>query len=333
VFDLVLLCLGGALLYFGAEWLVGGSSDLALSLCIPKLIVGLTVVAYGTSAPEVVVSVQAALSDHGALALGNVIGSNIANLGLILGLSALIKPALVDGALRQRELPMLLGTAFLLPLLLRDGMLQRWEAAGLVAGAILYSLAMVRSARGSVVEARDALESTLTTAAAAETAGTPSSRARWLQAATALAGLLILLLGGRLFVEAASGLARAWGMSERVVGLTVVAVGTSLPELATSLIAAFRGHSDIAVGNIVGSNIFNILLCIGVGGLVRPIPADLAALRIDLLVLLAMTVFGAIAFRTERTVSRGEGAFLFVAYVAYMAHLLRSSLNSAPGGG
>lgn len=322
--DLLWLLAGGVLLYLGAEWLVGGSSRLALALRIPRLTVGLTVVAYGTSAPEIIVSVRSSLDAHGALALGNAIGSNIANLGLILGVSSLIKPARVDGSLRQREVPMLLATALLLPAVLWDGVLQRWEALAFLLGAALYSLWMVRSARGSTAETQEARESALATADAAELAGAPAPRSRCFLALIALAGLLVLLLGGHLFVGAAARLARAWGMSERVVGLTVVAIGTSLPELATSIIAALRGHSDIAVGNVVGSNIFNVLLCVGAAGLVRPLSIEFASLRVDLLVLLAMTALSCLALRTERTVTRPEAAVLLGAYAAFSLYLLRS---------
>jgi cation:H+ antiporter len=322
--DLGLLALGGVLLYFGAEWLVGGSTSLALNLRVPRLLIGLTVVSYGTSAPEIIVGGQASFGGHGAIALGNAVGSNIANLGLILGLSSLIKPPQVDRSLRQRELPMLLATAALLVLALLDGKLQRWESVALLAGAIVYTAWMVRSAQQSKAEVQESQESAESTAEAAEAAGVVAVTGNLRHAGLALVGLLVLLLGGHFFVQAATSLARAWGMSDRVVGLTVVAVGTSLPELATSIIAAFRGQSDIAVGNVVGSNIFNVLLCAGFAGLVHPIEVPFANLQVDLAVLVGITLLGVIALRTERQVTRAEGAVLLASYAIYTGYLLHS---------
>lgn len=325
---------GGVLLYLGAEWLVGGSSTLALALRIPQLLVGLTVVAYGTSAPEIVVGIQAALGGHGAVALGNVVGSNIANVGLILGLAALIKPAHVDGALRRRELPVLLATTAVLPLLLIDDVIGRVEAAALVAVAVFYTGWMVRSARASSIGR--AWRETRQEQAAADLAGAPeaptsltaapspspspvrSSRAAIVRAAlTAAAGLGILLVGGTIFVDGAVLLARSLGMSDRLVGVTIVAVGTSLPELVTSVIAARRGHADLAVGNVIGSNIFNLLLCLGLAGLAGPVGAPLATMGFDLGALAVMTVVGAAFIRSERTITRGEGAIALVLFGLY----------------
>ena len=319
--DALLLAVGGVALYFGAEWLVGGAASLALSLRVPKLIVGLTVVAYGTSAPEVVVGVQAGLTGHGEVALGNVIGSNIANLGLILGLSALIKPAHVDGSLRRRELPMLLATAALVPLSLVDGAVSRVEALALLAGALVYTTHMVRGARPADVA--DAVRATREEADAAEAGGAPptASESRVRQGLVAAAGLGTLVLGGHLFVKGATGLALSLGMSERLVGLTIVAVGTSLPELATSLLAALRGHGDLAVGNVVGSNVFNVLLCLPAAALVGTVHAPLAGLVPELTVLGALSIAAVVFMRTERLVERWEGAALLASYVAFLAWL------------
>ena len=249
----VMLFGGGMLLYFGAEWFVGGASALARGLKVPNILVGLTVVAYGTSAPEVIVGVQSAATGHGDVAIGNVVGSNIANIGLILGVSALVRPARVDGSLRARELPVLLASAILLPLLLLDGRVSRWEGAALLVGAVVYTARMVASARSASALAR-AREEAEVTSEASDMAGAPRPGGLYRSVATTLVGLVVLLVGGRLFVDGAVLVARALGVSDRVVGLTVVAVGTSLPELVTSVIAASRGHSDIALGNVVGSN-------------------------------------------------------------------------------
>lgn len=307
---------GGVLLYFGAEWFVGGASALALALRVPQILVGLTVVAYGTSAPEVIVGVQAAIGGHGEVALGNVVGSNIVNIGLILGVAALIRPARVDGALRQRELPMFVASAILVPLLLLDGAVRRWEAVALLLVALGYTGWMIRAARSASIVA-EARADALASERAADEAGAPKPGGTLRAAATAGVGLLVLLLGGNLFVDGAVAVARTLGMSDRLVGLTIVAVGTSLPELVTGVIAARRGHSDIAIGNVVGSNIFNTFLCLGAAALAGPVQAPLETLGLDIAGLLIMTTLGATFIRSERTISRVEGALAVGLYVAF----------------
>jgi cation:H+ antiporter len=309
------LVAGALLLYFGAEWFVGGASSLALSLRIPQLLVGLTVVAYGTSAPEIIVGVQAAQSGHGDVALGNVIGSNVANIGLILGLAAVVRPARVDGSLRVREVPVLVASALLVPLLLFDGRVTKWEGAGLVVTAVAYTWWMVRSTR-SVTVTRAARKDAAVTADAASSAGAPEGRGRAWPVLITVLGLVVLLVGGNLFVDAAVHVARTLGLSDRVVGLTIVALGTSVPELVTSVIAAAKGHSDIAVGNVIGSNIFNVFLCLGCTALAGTVLADPRAIALDLGLLVFMTALAAIFLRTERTISRLEGAFALGLYVA-----------------
>jgi cation:H+ antiporter len=318
--------IGGALLlYFGAEWFVGGASELALSLRVPRLLIGLTVVAYGTSAPEVVVGVEAVAGGHGEVALANVIGSNIANIGLILGCAALIRPARVDGALRRRELPVLILSTALLPLLLLDGTVTRFEAGLLLAIALTYTGWMVRVARTSASIAaakRDARAAS----EAADIAGAPGRRSGTLRAVvTTTIGLGVLLVGGNQFVVGAVALAQSFGMSERLVGLTIVAIGTSLPELVTSIIAARRGHSDLAVGNVVGSNIFNVLLCLGAACAVGRLVVPLEAVARDLVALGLMTGLAAFFIRTERTISRIEGGIMLALYIAFMAVTVATS--------
>jgi cation:H+ antiporter len=315
----VQLVVGALSLYLGAEWLVAGASRLATSFRIPELLVGLTVVAYGTSAPEAAVSVDAAVRGHGAIALGNVVGSNIANLGLILGTAALIRPARVDGALRRRELPVLLLSTLTLPLALFDGLISRWEAAGLLAGATGYTAWVVFAARGRVTLRRAEIRAAVT-ARAADVGGAPAPGGRIRSALVAAVGLAALVFGGHLLVAGATSLARTWGMSDRLVGLTLVAIGTSLPELATAVIAAVRGHSDIAIGNVVGSNIFNNLLCLGLAGVLAPISAQPAPFT-DLGVLLALTAVALGLLRGERSVRRVEGALLLLAYAAFVVYL------------
>ncbi len=317
VTDVMLLLAGGVLLYLGAEWFVGGASGLALALRVPQLLVGLTVVAYGTSAPEVIVSVEAARGGHGDVALGNVIGSNVANIGLILGVAALIRPAKVDGSLRRRELPMLLLSTAVLPLLLVDGTISGVEAVALLAVAIGYTGWMVRAAR--VASASMASETARAFEEAADVAGAPGPTSKLRSAVVALGGLAILLVGGNLFVSGAVSVAKTLGVSERLIGLTIVAIGTSLPELITSVIAARRGHSDLAIGNVVGSNIFNVFLCLGAAGLAGSVGAPVSSLAADLTALTLATLFGAIALRTERAVTRFEGALALMGYLAFSA--------------
>lgn len=312
---------GGVLLYFGAEWLVGGASALALRLRVPQLVVGLTVVAYGTSAPEVIVGVQSARGGLGAVALGNVLGSNIANLGLILGVCGLIAPAKVDGALRRREVPMLVISAFVVPAVLLDGVVSLPESIALLMVAAGYTTVMVRSARAAAII--DATASASATAGAADAAGAPSQGSALRSLVIAVVGLGVLLLGGQLFVTGAVALATTFGLSERVVGLTIVAVGTSLPELITSAVAAKRGHSDLAIGNVVGSNIFNVYLCLGAAGLAGPVGAPLSVVGFDVAFLLLMTCATAWCLRKPRDLSRAEAGVLLASYVMFVAATVR----------
>lgn len=315
--DALLLLAGLGLLYFGAEWLVAGAAALARSYGVSSLLVGLTVVAYGTSAPELVVGIRSAATGEGAIALGNVIGSNIANLGLILGLTMMVLPAAIDPLLARREVPVLVGSMALLPLVLLDGEIARWEAAGLLAVAIGYSLWMIRSARpGSVADAAVVEE-------AAETAaGLSLPRTRLRMGVRALVGLALLVVGGDLLVRGATGLAREAGMSDRLIGLTIVAVGTSLPELATSIVAAIRGHSDIAIGNVVGSNIFNIVLIGGASAMVGPIGAPLASVGVDVAAMAVMTVFAAGVMATQPRFGRLAAVLLVLGYVSFLISLI-----------
>jgi len=317
--DALLLSLGAGLLYWGADWLVKGAAGLARELGVRPVVIGLTVVAYGTSMPEVVVSGAAALGGKGAIALGNVVGSNIANLGLILALTALVSPPLVEGTLIKKEVPVFAVTAVLVPLLLLNGVVSRYEALLLLAMGALFTWWTLRGA----------LEAGPDEPLVAQTSEEATARAaagkRWKLAALSSTGLALLLAGGEGFVRGATGVARSFGISEWVIGLTVVAVGTSLPELASSLVAAVRGHAGLAVGNVVGSNIFNILFVLGSASLARPIERSLGEMRADLAVLVGFTLAGVVSLRGHRHVSRLEGALLLGAYAAYVAFLARAT--------
>jgi cation:H+ antiporter len=314
--DIGQLVAGLALLYFGAEWLVSGAAGLAHSFGIRPLIVGLTIVAYGTSSPELVVGISASLRDQGAIALGNVIGSNIANLGLILAVCALIRAPSVDRQIVVREVPVLLAATALVPLVLLGGGISAIEAGGMLGLAVGYTLWMlVTSRRGSAAEAAGVAEG------AAAATGIEPPRGRLRLAAMTAVGLAVLIAGGHLLVEGAVGVARVAGLSDQVIGLTIVAIGTSLPELAASVVAALRGHGDLAVGNVVGSNIFNVLLILGASGLVGSIDVRAGELAFELVVLGAMTALSAGAMATRRTVGRIEALAMLLGYVVFLSLL------------
>lgn len=314
--DIGQLVIGLVLLYFGAEWLVGGAAGLASSFGIRPLIVGLTIVAYGTSSPELVVGIGAGLRDQGAIALGNVIGSNIANLGLILAVAALIKAPHVDKQIVFREVPVLFVATALVPLLLLDGEVSAIEAVGLLAFAVGYTAWMViTSKRGGAAEAAEVADD------ATAAAGLEPQRGRRTLGFMTLAGLAMLIGGGHLLVSGAVGIAKVAGLSDQVIGLTIIAIGTSLPELATSVIAALRGHGDIAVGNVIGSNIFNVLLILGASGLTGNIHAPIETLTVELVALGAMTVLAMVAMASRRTVGRVEAVALLLGYVVFLSLL------------
>ena len=316
VVDAIQLLAGLACLYFGAEWLVGGAAGLARSFGIRQLIIGLTVVAYGTSSPELVVGISAGLRDQGAIALGNVIGSNIANLGLILAVCALIRAPRVDRQIVVREVPVLFLATAAVPLVLLDGRVSTFESIALLAFAVAYTAAMIFTSRRGGAGAADAVADD-----AAEATGIERPRGRKNMAALTLLGLMLLIGGGHLLVSGASGIAKVAGLSDQIIGLTIVAIGTSLPELATSVIAAIRGHGDIAVGNVVGSNIFNIVLILGASGLAGAIKTPINELVIELIALGAMTLIAAIAMATRRTVGRLEAIVMLLGYVVFLSLL------------
>jgi cation:H+ antiporter len=314
--DVGQLLAGLVFLYFGAEWLVGGAAGLARSFGIKQLIIGLTVVAYGTSSPELVVGISASLRDQGAIALGNVIGSNIANLGLILAVCALIRAPRVDRQIVVRELPILLIATALVPLVLLDGWVSTFEAVGLLVLATSYSAWMIMtSRRGSGADAAQVA------ADAAAAAGLEPTRSRRRLALLTLVGLAGLIGGGHLLVVGAVGVAKVAGLSDHLIGLTIVAIGTSLPELATSVIAAMRGHGDIAVGNVVGSNIFNILLILGASGLAGRVGAPIGSVAVELVALGVVTLIAAVAMATRRTVGRFEAVVMLLGYILFLSLL------------
>ena len=315
---LVLFLLGLGCLIGGAELLVRGASRLAAAAGISPLVIGLTVVAYGTSAPEMAVSVQSALAAQADIALGNVVGSNIFNVLFILGVSALIIPLTVAQQFVRKEVPIMIGASLLLWLAAADGVIARWESALLFAGIVAYTVYLVRESRRERREIQEEYAAEFGAAPAAKGGGVA------VNIGLVLAGLALLVVGSRWLVDGAVAIARAAGLSELVIGLTIVAAGTSLPEVATSILAAVRGERDIAVGNVVGSNIFNILAVLGIAGAVSPsgIPVSPAALAFDIPFMTAVAVACLPVFFTGRTIARWEGALFVLYYAAYTAYLV-----------
>jgi cation:H+ antiporter len=305
--DLVLFALGLVGLYFGSEWLVEGAGRLAVSFGISSFVVGLTVVAFGTSAPELVVSGFAAARGNGALAIGNVIGSNIANIALILGVAALIRPIRVERTLIVRDVPIMIGFTILFTFLGWNELLGRLEAALLLTLFVGYMGHVAYDARknGAAVIPMDDLEVGRST--------------RGRDVLLTLGGIVILAGGAQLLVASAISIAREFGVSEVIIGLTMVAFGTSVPELAASIAAARRGEGQLVIGNIVGSNIFNITLILGVSAMIRPLPVDRAVLSFDAPLMLILSLLLLPLVYTSRTVHRGEGAGLLAVYAAFIA--------------
>ena len=313
--------LGGlVLLVVGAEALVRGASRLAARFGISPLIIGLTVVAFGTSAPETAVSIQASLNGSGDIAVGNVIGSNIANILLILGLSALVAPLVVSRQLVRLDVPVMIGAGLLTFGLAWNGQVSQLD------GFILLALLLVYTAFLVIVSKRE--KSRQQDEFADEFGASDNKRFGWvLQLLMVLVGLVLLIVGSNLLIEGAVALARALGLSELVIGLTVIAVGTSMPELATSLMAVYRGERDIAVGNIVGSCIFNLLLVLGAGAAISAEGLSISpnALAFDLPVMLAVFVACLPIFFSGYRINRWEGLLFFGYYIAYTLYLVMFS--------
>jgi cation:H+ antiporter len=310
---------GLGVLVWSAERFIDGAAGTATHLGMSPLLIGMVIVGFGTSAPEMVVSAFAALDGSPSLALGNALGSNIANIGLILGITALIAPISVHSAIIRRELPLLLGIGALVGLLLWSGGLSRLEAGLLIAGFFtLIGWTLINAKRGR----GDALE----TEFSQELAEHPMPLKRALLSLAI--GLVLLILSSRVLVWGAVSIAQTLGVSDLIIGLTIVAVGTSLPELAASVIAARKGEHDIAIGNIVGSNMFNLLAVIGIAGIIAPmpeIPAEVMTRDWPMMMAgtIALFVMG-FGLRGEGRINRVEGAILLLTFIAYSAYLVVS---------
>ncbi len=319
----VYLIAGLVLLVAGAEVLVRGAAKLAAQFGIPPLVIGLTVVAFGTSAPETAVSVQASLNGSGDIAIGNVLGSNIANVLLILGMTSLVAPLIVSRQLIRLDVPIMIGASLVTYALAWDGALSRLDGALLFALVIGYTLFLIISSRRANAAATADDEFTKEFGLDAQ----PKPYASLINAGLVIVGLVLLVAGSNFLVEGAVSLARALGLSELVIGLTVIAIGTSLPELATSILAAIRGERDIAVGNIVGSNIFNLLCVLGLASLVSPEAIGVAAnaLAFDFPVMIAVALACLPIFFTGYSINRWEGLLFLAYYVAYTVYLVMVS--------
>ena len=325
--NILLFLAGLAALVVGAELLVRGASKLALSFGISPLVVGLTIVAFGTSAPEVAVSVGAVLDGRTDIAIGNVVGSNIFNVLFILGVSALIVPLVVNVQLIRQEVPIMVGASVLLLALGLDGSLNWIDGAILFGLVVAYTVFLVVQSRRETKAAQDEYAQELQ----------PSVKGAWdsklpAQLALIAAGLVALVLGSEWLVTASVSFAKALGVSDLVIGLTIVAAGTSMPEVATSITAAIKGERDIAVGNVVGSNTFNILGCLGISGLVSGdsgLVMSQALMNFDIWVMLAVAFACLPVFLTGREIARWEGGVFLVYYVAYVTYLILTAQQHA----
>jgi cation:H+ antiporter len=320
--NIVLCLIGFLMLYYGAEWLVKGASSLARSLGITPVVIGLTVVAFGTSTPELVVSLISSITDKSMIALGNVVGSNICNIALVLGAAALFQPITSHRSVVQRDIPLMLFISTYLLALSLNSTLGRIEGATLFTGIILYTVFNYLVAKR---EARKGLSAeAVLEGLGVEEVEFIESRSR--QAVLIVVGILGVVFGAKLVVDSAVAIMQVLGVSEKFIGLTIVAFGTSLPELATSVVAAIRKEMDISIGNLVGSNVFNIMSVLGAASLVRPIPIPggfvESGLIVDYFVMMFTSALPWFFMRKTNTISRAEGAVLLACYVGYVVYLI-----------
>jgi cation:H+ antiporter len=323
------------MLYYGAEWLVKGSSSLARSLGVTPIVIGLTVVAFGTSAPELVVSIISSIKGKSMIAVGNVVGSNICNIALVLGMAAIFQPITCDRSVIKRDMPIMLGISLYLLVLSLDSKLGRFDGATLFAGIILYTFFNYYSAKkepgtglvGASMTTEGALGNSgggaLDNPGGLEEIDYITSRQK--QIAFTVLGIIGVVAGAQFVVETAIKIMQILGVSEKFIGLTIVAFGTSLPELATSVVAALRKEMDISIGNLVGSNVFNILSVLGAASLIRPIPIPggffESGLVIDYLVMMLTSFLPWLMMRKTCTLTRKNGVVLLSCYVGYVIYL------------
>ncbi|MBM4054106.1 MAG: calcium/sodium antiporter [Planctomycetes bacterium] len=314
--QLFLFFSGIASLYFGAEWLVKGASRFACFLNIKPVVIGLTIVAFGTSAPELTTGIIAGIKHLNDIALGNVVGSNIANIGLVLGITATLFPLTVEMKLLRREIPIILGISALLYLMCRNGTLGRLEGCFLVGGIIIYTCYIYRqSDKESTIINEEYL------------VFINKKNTFVIDLLFIFIGLATLVGGAHLLVTSAVYLARSFGVSELIIGLSVVAVGTSLPELAISTVAAFRKEADISIGNVLGSNIFNILVVLGITAIIHPLKINASSLRSDMPVMIIFSLLLIPMIKRKFILRRGEGIFLLFGYCLYIVFLYKKCFS------
>lgn len=306
---IVLLVIGLIVIIVGGDYLVRGASSIALRLHLSPLVVGLTIVAFGTSAPELLISIQSALKGSPDIAMGNVVGSNICNLALVLGLAAVINPVKVQSNSIRIDWPMTMGSAILLYLVVRDGYLVGYEGFIFVLIIIGYLFFIIRLSRKNLKAAENAINKD-------EIPDIPAKQI-WKDTVFIIIGCISLYFGSEWFVNSAKELALNLGVEERVVGLTIVALGTSLPELVTAAVASYKGHTDLALGNLMGSNIFNILSILGITSMVREIPIHIEILNKDIFWMLLVTLMILPLMIIRREVGRIDGFILLIVYAVY----------------
>ena len=313
--DILLFIVGLALILSGANALTDGASSIAKRMKVSELVIGLTIVAFGTSAPELAVSAISAIKGNGDIALGNVVGSNLFNTLMIIGCTVLVRPLKVSRLLIKKEIPLCILASFVLILLCADA------TEGCVAGGLSRTDGLVLLCFMAIF-----LSHTFSIAAGEEQNASESGIKEmplWRAILFSIGGLLFLIAGGESFVRGASGLARALGASESLIAVTIVAGGTSLPELATSVVAALKGRSEMAVGNVVGSNLFNIFLILGLSSIISPIKlAGIGAIDLGMVLLSSIVLWFVGVFYKERTITRAEGALMIALYVAYTLYLI-----------
>jgi cation:H+ antiporter len=320
--NLVFFVIGFLMLYYGASWLVKGSSSLARNLGLTPLVIGLTVVAFGTSAPELFISVVSSIKDKSMIAVGNVVGSNICNIALVLGLAAFIHPIKSNSSVFRRDIPIMLGVSLYLLLISLNSKIGRLEGASLFGGIILYICFNYYIA---LKESRRELKSdSVAFAHAVEEIEYVTSKTR--QIVWITAGIIGVVVGAEILVDSAVAIMKVFNVSEKFIGLTIVALGTSLPELATSVVAAMKEEMDISIGNLVGSNVFNILSVLGAASLIRPIPIPggfiNSGLLIDYLVMIFVGFLPWLMMKKNCIITRKDGVILLVCYAGYVAYLI-----------
>jgi cation:H+ antiporter len=314
--QLLILAAGVAILAIGADLFVRGASGVAERFGISQFVIGLVVVGFGTSTPELAVNLDAAITGSTDIAIGNVVGSNIANVGVILGLAAVVAPLAVQLRMVRVELPIMIGVSLLVWAMASFGEIKRWEGAVMLLGFGAFLWFLLKTSKNESAEVKQEYTDE----------NPPRRHDGWKAAGFIIVGLLGLMGGAHLAVEAATTLARLWGLSELVIGLTIVAIGTSLPELASSVAAARRGHADIAIGNVLGSNIYNILFILGATALITPLPTAAPTLMwLDIPVMIGFALVLVPMMMMGLKITRANGVLLLLAYAAYVAYLLHLS--------